>query len=586
MADSLRVKVTRRTAQPFPKARVALQTPDEAKAIRDGGSDPVFQETDDQGYAVLELKATAKKQLVLVVSHADPKKVGLNVPWEQNDTAYWPVRVPVEYDPATHEVDPQKMPFELMAVTTMKSTSGNITDFEVRLSRLRNIDEVVRRVLGKFICQNLDAGGFNPSPINYPSHTPTADGNLPYTYAPVPLLDSNGTIVPVTVPDPKLAGRGNLLEVALRKKPDGTEEDGFKPKCVSVYLPDEVMGLDNPPVLIHFRPTPFQDFNGRTTQLSPDYPNWMTHSMLNRMDDEKTRRAKTVPMEVDRPDLVVPPKDRPPKMVEATPYSYAAYFFEWFHRRTFEYVCDPWKIYTWAFAAGFVNQIQASGKAVGVVAPMPEPPDGGTGGYGRATEAVFMAELIREALGHQILVKLAFSDIDKTIGPAPEPGVMAAVGFSSGNGIFATFVQNVLAASASNVIRKNLKELYMLDPPDVQGALAASFAFLDTLKRTDGAVRCYTHHLSVGGRFQDIHAALYSPSDKPAFDDTSERVTDASKLTGSPDHRTAGTLPETSNAWPQKPNPKDPAGWVHVHSYIYSTMVCHALKQSSFPNRT
>src|SRR6185369_2731381 len=94
-------------------------------------------------------------------------------------------------------------------------------------------------------------------------HFPTSWQGLMKQAATTPLLDSaTQKIQRIPYGGAAHTTGATLLEVALRKEANGDEERGTGPKCVGVHYPHEV-GIDNPDVLLYYRPQPDQDFQGQ-----------------------------------------------------------------------------------------------------------------------------------------------------------------------------------------------------------------------------------------------------------------------------------------------------------------------------------
>jgi hypothetical protein len=438
-----------------------------------------------------------------------------------------------DYDPAQDQILWSAASVEVVRI----DEGGEGTDIEVRLLRVRDMDAVVRSVLARYV-----VGG---APIAYPPAEPGAIAGTAYGCTTLPLLDENGRVGRIPAGTPTGDGRrGSLLEVAAHEVDGGHEDPRFGPKCVGIWIPDEVAATDAPPLLLYFRPTADQDFDGRWSGFE------------NLPDDKVTTRT----YDLDR----------------AGGYDRAGYYFEWFFRRTFEYVMDPWaRTGNVPYAAGLIDQIHASGKLVGVVAPVPEAtlPNGG---FGRAVEDLgFLEELLAEILEHVELRSAPARGAAPRPGRAP--GRLAAAGFSSGNLILQTFVRTALHAGVHGPLGAVLRELYFLDAPSAFAAVIQDgVRFLQAFGgHGDAALRVYAQtDYVLGSPFADLHKVL-SPKPGAPADLTWERAPDPRPL---PAHRTGAYLP--APAWPGE-------GALHaeIHSFIPATMICHALRLSGFPDR-
>jgi hypothetical protein len=534
MADTLRVTVTRRDGKPFPKARVALE-PTNATAA------PHFIDADANGQVTFKLVADAT--LELSVSH--PKGTGSSQSspaWDKNDTAYWPVSMKLVYMASQHAIAMQQNPPQLTYFAEAKTAAGALFDLEVRLYRVRLMDDVVHGVL-----QQIG--------VDYPVQlTGQQSADLAFEYSTTPLLDGNDVVQHVTAPRPLMDPRvGSMFEVAARKDASGNEEKPFAPKCVGAWLPLQVVrGGDTPPsVMIYFRPQANQDFAGQASGYPAPVPQTVTTTnfQLNRYDP--------------------------------APYSKAHYYFDWFFLKTFEFAGDPWQPGR-QFAMGFRNQIKAAKRKLGIIAPVPEAGAGGLT-HGHAVEPAFLAELTAEIIG------FAHMSFDRNlvvapVPPAPTPGRIALSAHSNGNDVLSQFVSNLRGAPAANILKQQVREIYLLDPAG--GGQSAAFdncaSYVQSLPNPDdGALRCYSQISNfIITKFPDLHKALARPNHPPSpYDDTSERLPSGTTLQGLL-HRTAAFLPLA--AWPNPPTgPGSPFN--DIHSFIPSTMLTHALLLSQFP---
>jgi hypothetical protein len=527
MTIELRVKVTRRGGAPFAGARCSVDGFEAPQASRQAVADAT-------GAASFTIDAPSPGPVRLTVSPPAARASLPGAAWDKNDTAFWPVIVEGDYDPDQGRIAWSTPPLEVVST----GEGDGVAEIEVRLLRVRNMDAVVQGVLSRYV-----VGG---APIAYPPAPAAPDEApqpLPFWYTELPLLGADGRVgrAPVNAPagDPR---RASLLEVAAREGTDGKEEPRFAPKCVGIWVPDEVAVMDAPPLLFYFRPTADQDFDGR----------WS--SFENLPGDKVTTHAYFL--------------DR------ASGYDHAGYYFEWFFRRTFEYVMDPWaRTGNVPYAAGLIDQIHASGKLLGVIAPVPEAglPNGGFGAS--ANDPAFVAELLAEILEH---VELRSSGARGGAPPRPgrSLGRFAAAAFSSGNLILQTFAQAVLRGGT---VGAALRELYFLDTPSAYAtAIQEGARFLQSAGHPDAALRVYAQgDYVLGPPFADLHTALAPARGAPA-DLTWERAPEPRP--GLP-HRTGAYLP--ADAWPA-----EGALQGEIHSFIPATMICHALRLSGFPDRS
>jgi len=547
VSHQLRIQVTRRSGAPFPGARCSVERAGALVARTTARAEIA----DEHGYAFFTIGTPARASLRITVAPPPPRTQLVSAPpWERNDTAFWPVSIDADYDPGGAELVWAALPLEVVRV----DGAGEITEIEIRLLRVRNMDATVRRVLSSHVVAGAS--------IDYPPVVPAAPaaaGPLPFLYTALNLL-AGGVVdrVPVDRP-PGDARRASLLEVAAREGTDGLEEPHFAPKCVGVWLPDEVAAMDRPPLLLYFRPAADQDFDGRWSGFE-DLPG-----------DAVTTSAYSL----DRGG--------------AAPYEKAAYSFEWFFRRSFEQVGDPWARVGHdggdpqtpgpaghvPHAVGLIDQIHASGKRLGVIAPVPEAtlPNGG---FGQAADPGFLGELVAEILEHVELRSFAARG-EASPRRARAPGRLAAASFSSGSLVLGSFVSAVRQAGASSPLGGVLREIYVLDAPE---RFAAVVGEAESLLRGlappgDGALRVYGQNAYVlGPPFEDLCLAL-SPDPGAPADLTWERAPEPRP--GLP-HRTAAFLP--APAWPAAG-----AQRAEIHAFIPATMICHALRLSGFPDR-
>jgi hypothetical protein len=527
MADALRVTVAKRDGKPFPRARVSL-VPD--------GTAPAFVDADENGRAIFPLKV--KDVMRLTVTHpSTTTALAAAATWQRSETAYWPVSTRLILSETGHVVM-ERTP-QLSYFASAAGPSGTLQDIELRLFRVRRIDDVANAVLSQ-IGRNY--------PLEIKGEQPP---NLIHTYSQSPLLDGSDKAQRGERPRPTMDPRvASLYEVAARKDPAGNEEKPFAPKCVGVWLPRQVMRqLDQtpPPILVYFRPQANQDFQGQAS----GYP------------DPVPKHVTTAAFQLNRYD--------------AQPYSKAHYYFDWFFFKTFEFVQDPWKPEA-VFAMGFRNQIKAAGRRVGLIAPVPEAGASGLT-HGHAIEPEFLAELIAEILA---FVDVDFDPGNSVLAPLPpgrSPGRVAVTAHSNGNDVMAAFIAKLGSAPKDNLLRQKLREIYLLDPAGggEGGAFDVCASYLQSLGAPDEvALRCYGQNAFLHARFPDLHKAFARPGHPPKpYDLTAEQL---SAPAGGLPHRTAAFLPAA--AWPEPPVDNV---FNSIHSMIPATMVTHALLLSAFP---
>ncbi len=537
MADFLQVVVLRRSGDPFTGARAGIQLNSETQP-------PSFQKVNDAGAVVLPLATFTGSQVTLKVTVAPPA-TSHATSWPENDTAHWPVELVLDFDSTTHTLTAgggKTLPNEVAPLGKLQTTSPTFVA-TVFLSRVRDITPRAKEVLA--------LSGSDPAAPYHATPFPAGQRTSSFSFADQgPLLQGNAIRRTNTADDANLDAV-KLLDVSPPRNPDLSEAQDFVPKLVGTFIPRETALVPDPQLLYYIRPVADQDFgSGRQDHAK---------SFLSRKSN----------------------------------YKEAAYHFDFFWQRTLLYVqADPWQP-DFQFAAGVAHQVTASGKRVGVVAPLSEEFVPNLS-FGAALEAAVAQELMLECLAHARRAAMSFT---KT----PPLARVAASGFSNGNLPLARFLDNVRLSTSD--LKNVLKEVYGLDPPH-SGAdttlLDAAQRFLSGVTAGDPKLRFYDKFgaapaLATHPAFKGVHAST-NPAvptkeikqdqdaahwtaayrDAQGFEDTGS-ADEGSGTTARKQDRTFAFLPP--KVWPVPP-PEPHA--LAIHSWIPATMVCHGLSTSGF----
>jgi hypothetical protein len=274
----------------------------------------------------------------------------------------------------------------------------------------------------------------------------------------------------------------------------------------------------------------------------------------------------------------------------STGYADAAYYFDFRFFRTFEYVGCPW-IPDPQFAIGLRHQCLASGRKLGIVAPVPNVPVE----HGYATDPAFLAELLEEIVAYEYVAAFVMKArggkskgaLHFRLPPLPtSPGLgrVALSAFSNGNYDLATLVGKLGGSPMSG----KACEIYAMDPyyngsVNPQDVLGRSSRYLRGLPSDKVALRHYSQFPYLGLASKILEAVDPGRPATRAFDATSERVDPPQSKLGEIGHMTNAFLPLA--AWNAAFKPEGTGINWQIHSMIPSTMFTHALRLSQFPAR-